>query len=83
VAKQFDADRDYDDFEAWFQEMDELKFGQLMFAWLETVKAGTTFTRSGEDTFKGWALDVRWPEIRAARECDRLSHLADYARWAA
>jgi hypothetical protein len=79
-VKNFDADQDYDDFDVWFQEMDELKFGQLMFAWLETVKAGATFTRDGFDTFKGWALDVRWPEIREARECDRLSHLADLAR---
>ena len=81
--KNFDADQDYDDFDAWFQEMDELKFLQMMFGWLERLPAGTTFTRQGDDEFKGWAYDVRWPEIRAARECDRLSHMADMARMAA
>lgn len=80
---RFDADQDYDDFEAWFQALTDEQFGQMACGWLETVKPGTVFTRDGHDTFKGWALDVRWPEIRAARECDRLSCMADAARMAA
>lgn len=83
MAKQFDADQDYDDFDAWFQALSDEQYGQMVIGWLNTVKAGTVFTRSGDDTFKGWALDVRWPEIREARECDRISTIADWARWAA
>jgi hypothetical protein len=83
VAKHFDADQDYDDFEAWFQELSDEQFGQMAIGWMLSVKPGTTLSRDGFDTFKGYLLDTRWPEIREARECDRLSHLADAARLAA
>lgn len=80
MNKQFDADQDYDDFDAWFQALSDEDFCQMAMDWLDTVKAGTVFTRDGDDTFKGWALDNRWPEIREARECDRIFHIADLAR---
>jgi len=80
---RFDADRDYDEFETWFHELSDEQFGQMACGWLLKVAPGTTFSRDGYDTFKGYLLDNRWPEIREAREVDRLSHLADCARWAA
>jgi hypothetical protein len=80
---RFDADRDYDEFETWFHELSDEKFGQLMLGWLNTVQAGTKFTRDGYDTCKGWALENRWPEIRMARELDELVTRTEAARLAA
>ena len=81
--KNFDADQDYDDFDAWFQEFSSEAWENHSFAWMDTMKKGMTLERDAHDQFKAWCYDNRWPEIRIARECDRLSHLADVARLAA
>lgn len=81
--KNFDADQDYDDFDAWFQELSDEKFADFAFTWMESMVAGYAMPRSGSDTFKGWVYDRKWPDVRLAREADRLESLADFARWAA
>lgn len=80
---KIDADRDYDDFERWFDGLADIVFADLAFTWMETLKAGAVLSRGGYDSFKGWLFDEKWPGIRMAREIDRLTSLADYARWAA
>jgi hypothetical protein len=82
-VKTFDADQDYDDFEAWFHELDETKFSDFAYTWMDSMQAGYTLPRSGYDTFKGWLFDRRWPEVRMQREMQELMDRADAARWAA
>lgn len=83
MAKHFDADQDYDDFEAWFQALDSAKWEDLSFTWMETMPKGYVLPRSGSDTFKGWVFEHRWPEVRMARELTELLDRADAARLAA
>lgn len=80
---RFDADRDYDDFERWFHDLPEAQFGDFAFAWMETLKAGDVMPRGGFETFRGWMFDAKWPDMRMAREIDRLTTMADAARLAA
>lgn len=80
---RFDPDQDYDDFERWFQDLDSAKWEALSFAWMESLPKGAVLPRNGHDSFKGWVFDQRWPEVRMAREMERLTTMADYARWAA
>jgi hypothetical protein len=82
-VKNFDAEQDYDDFDAWFQELSDENFADFAFTWMESMVAGYAMPRSGSDTFKGWVFDTKWPDVRMAREADRLESLADFARWAA
>lgn len=83
MSKQIDPEQDYDDFEEWFQDLPEDQYGRYSFAWQEAMQKGHVIERSGYGDFQDWVYDNRWPEVRMAREMDRLTQLSETARWAA
>lgn len=81
MSRELDPAKDFDNFELWFQELPDDRFGCFACDWMESVKAGAIFATSGYDTFQGWVFDNKWPTERASREAAYLNDKADASHW--